>query len=97
MEKEILNAICKASGIPEHEIKSTKRMSDVANARGVYYALCRQFNIPPCRAARLVNRTHGALISTAKTYQQYIDTGDVRACSLQEKALNLINGISEKG
>ncbi len=92
--EEILEAVAEASGIDKKHFKSVARTGDIANARGVYFLLCRKYGVKSRLASRLVSRNTSVARQTFKRYQELLDVSDKKVVTLLEKTQGI---LSEKG
>lgn len=82
-----------ASKVSIETLKSKDKTSYVANARGVYYLICREYRLPVTQIGIEVKRHHATVIQVARTIHNYVNVNDYRSSCVYHKAKRILKEI----
>lgn len=74
--KDILHAVCTATGISEMDIRHKTRKWQIADARGLFYVVAKEYGFKDSDIAAVTNRERTTPITVSKHYRGYMECGN---------------------
>ena len=84
--RDILQAVCLETGISEAEMQHRTRKWQIADARGLFYVVAKEYGFKDVEVAAVTGRERTTPITVGKHYRGYIEHG-------YKPLVRLYNGI----
>ena len=85
---QVAEAVCQVFAITGEQLVTAPKSTNANLARGLFCAVCVMAGIHPKSAATVIKRSRANVITVAKHYRGYIETGDKITRGLYDKILS---------
>ena len=90
---KIINYVSQKHGVPEEDIKSSKRSKDIANARHITVYLIRKLvDMPLASIGKLLNRDHTTIMSSVENIEKQIKSSPAFENTINEMIREIKSG-----